>query len=386
MTDTDNRNIVWVAGENSGDYLASLVFPALKNNYSNTPFFGIGGERMVQAGLNPWYSSSELSVRGYLEVIRHLPRILKIRSNTIQRSIAESPLAYIGVDAPDFNLGIEEKLRLQGIPVIHMVAPAIWAWRANRVHQIRRSVDHLLLVFPFEEELFKNLNIPATYIGHPLASVIPMEPDTPGAREKLKLNAYGPVVAVLPGSRKDEIHWCGPRFLGACDLILKSEPHTQFVIPAAEGARRKEIESLLQQFPAVREASILTDGGSHLALEASDAVLVASGTATLEAALYKKPLVVGYAMPAISAMLILSKGSTKWISLPNILAQKGLVPECVQMFCTPQILASHVLHALEPRRREYLEPIFTQMHESLLRNTGELAAQAIESVINKKYS
>ncbi len=379
-----NSSFVWTAGENSGDYLASLVLPNLKEAFPEAAMLGVGGERMVQAGLNPWYSSSELSVRGYLEVVRHLPKILKIRSDVTRRTFIERPMAYIGVDAPDFNLSIEEKLRGGGVPTIHMVAPAIWAWRANRVHQIRRSVDHLLLVFPFEEELFRKADIPATYIGHPLASVIPMVPDTAGARDKLDIDDNGPVIAVLPGSRRDEITWCGPRFFGACDLILKSEPNAVFVIPAAEGARRREIELLLNKFPAVKDASILTDGGSHLALEAADAVLVASGTATLEAALFKKPLVVGYAMPAISAMMILSKGTTRWISLPNILAQKSLVPECVQMFCTPEILASQVLYALEPQRREYLEPIFTEMHESLLRNTGELAAEAIQGVLAAK--
>lgn len=379
-----NSSFVWTAGENSGDYLASLVLPNLKEAFPEAAMLGVGGERMVQAGLNPWYSSSELSVRGYLEVVRHLPKILKIRSDVTRRTFIERPMAYIGVDAPDFNLSIEEKLRNGGVPTVHMVAPAIWAWRANRVHQIRRSVDHLLLVFPFEEEIFRKADIPATYIGHPLASVIPMVPDTEGARDKLDIDDNGPVIAVLPGSRRDEITWCGPQFFGACDLILKSEPNAIFVIPAAEGARRREIELLLNKFPAVKEASVLTDGGSHLALEAADAVLVASGTATLEAALFKKPLVVGYAMPAISAMMILSKGTTKWISLPNILAQKSLVPECVQMFCTPEILASQVLYALEPARREYLEPIFTEMHESLLRNTGELAAEAIQGVLAAK--
>jgi lipid-A-disaccharide synthase len=379
-----SRKIVWCAGEKSGDYLASLVLSPLSGAMPEVAMEGIGGTRMQAAGLTPWYDSSELAVRGYIEVISHLPRILKIRSNTASRTAAEKPELYIGVDAPDFNLGVEEKVRRAGVPVVHMVAPAIWAWRANRIHQIRRAVDHLLLIFPFEEKLFKDLGVPATYIGHPLAGIIPMEPDTMGARAELGLPQDRPVVAVLPGSRKDEIKWCGPNFFGACDVMLRSDPTIRFVVPAADEARKKEIAAILERFPAVKEVTLLTDKSSHRALESADAVLVASGTATLETALYKKPMVVGYAMPALSAMLMLSKGDTKWISLPNILAQKTLVPECLQMFCSPEILASHVLYALEPRRRDALVPVFEDMHASMLRDTGRLATDAISRVLEQK--
>ena len=289
----------------------------------------------------------------------------------------------IGVDAPDFNLSIEEKVRASGIPVVHMVAPAVWAWRPQRIHQIKRAVDHLLLVFPFEEKIFKEAGIPSTYIGHPLAEIIPMVPDTEGARRKLNIAAQGPVIAILPGSRKDEIRWCAPAFFGAASLLLKQEPRTRFIVPAADEQRKKEILEVLNRFPDVKDNTVLLDGKSHLAMEAADAILVASGTATLEAALYKKPLVVGYAMPTLSAMLILSKGQTKWISLPNILAQKTLVPECVQMFCSPEILSSHLLHALEPKRQEYLKEVFSEMHETLLRPTAQLATEAIDQVLKR---
>ena len=348
MEQLTNNSIIWAAGENSGDYLASRVLPAVAASRPNLKMEGIGGDRMIQDGLDPWFHASELSVRGYLEVIRHLPRILKIRREMMRRTIQFRPAAYIGVDAPDFNLSIEEKVRASGIPVVHMVAPAVWAWRPQRIHQIKRAVDHLLLIFPFEEKIFKEAGIPSTYIGHPLAEIIPMEPDTEGARRKLNIVAQGPVVAILPGSRKDEIRWCAPAFFGSASLVLKQEPRTRFIVPAADEQRKKEILEVLNRFPDVKDHTVLLDGKSHLAMEAADAILVASGTATLEAALYKKPLVVGYAMPALSAMLILSKGQTKWISLPNILAQKTLVPECVQMFCSPEILSSHLLHALEP--------------------------------------
>ncbi len=384
MEKLTTSNIIWSAGENSGDYLASEVLPAVEGSFPDYQMTGVGGDRMIKAGLNPLYHSKELSVRGYIEVIKHLPRILKIRSQVIGKVKNDRPAAYIGVDAPDFNLRIEEIARGQGIPVVHMVAPAVWAWRPQRIHQIKRAVDHLLLIFPFEEELFRSAGIDCTYIGHPLARLIPLEPDPQGARGKLELAGDFPVVAVLPGSRADEIKWCGSRFFGACEVILKSEPRTRFVVPAADDAIHQMISLELDKFPAAKEATLLIKGQSHLAMEAADAILVASGTATLEAALFKKPLVVGYAMPALSAMLILSKGQTKWISLPNILADKTLVPECVQMFCSPEILASHVLYALEPRQQTKLRDIFTDMHHSLLRDTPALAAEAVIKTLKKQ--
>ena len=354
MEQLTNNSIIWAAGENSGDYLASRVLPAVAASRPNLKMEGIGGDRMIQNGLDPWFHASELSVRGYLEVIRHLSRILKIRREMMRRTVQLRPAAYIGVDAPDFNLSIEEKVRASGIPVVHMVAPAVWAWRPQRIHQIKRAVDHLLLIFPFEEKIFKEAGIPSTYIGHPLAEIIPMVPDTESARRKLNIAAQGPVIA-----------------------------RTRFIVPAADEQRKKEILEVLNRFPDVEDNTVLLDGKSHLAMEAADAILVASGTATLEAALYKKPLVVGYAMPALSAMLILSKGQTKWISLPNILAQKTLVPECVQMFCSPEILSSHLLHALEPKRQEYLKEVFSEMHETLLRPTAQLATEAIDQVLKR---
>ena len=360
MEQLTNNSIIWAAGENSGDYLASRVLPAVAASRPNLKMEGIGGDRMIQDGLDPWFHASELSVRGYLEVIRHLPRILKIRREMMRRTVQLRPAAYIGVDAPDFNLSIEEKVRASGIPVVHMVAPAVWAWRPQRIHQIKRAVDHLLLIFPFEEKIFKEAGIPSTYIGHPLAEIIPMVPDTEGARRKLNIAAQGPVIAILPGSRKDEIRWCAPAFFGAAFLLLKQEPRTRFIVPAADEQRKKEILEVLNRFPDVEDNTVL-----------------------LEAALYKKPLVVGYAMPALSAMLILSKGQTKWISLPNILTQKTLVPECVQMFCSPEILSSHLLHALEPKRQEYLKEVFSEMHETLLRPTAQLATEAIDQVLKR---
>ncbi len=335
-------NIIWSAGENSGDFLASEVLPSVMQEFPEIEMDGIGGDRMIQSGLTPWFHAKDLSVRGYIEVIKHLPRILKIRSQMLKRVSKMPPNAFIGVDAPDFNLAIEERAKSKGVPVIHMVAPAVWAWRPNRIHQIKRAVDHLLLIFPFEKEIFDKADIPSTYIGHPLARLIPLEPKTEEARRELGLPVQGPVVAVLPGSRKDEIKWCGPQFFGACDVILKSDPSVKFIVPAADEARKAEISKILDTFPKVKEATVLTLGNSHKAMESSDAILVASGTATLEAALYKKPLVVGYAMPALSAMLILSKGQTKWISLPNILACR----------CSAILISWHLISCMHLSRQE----------------------------------
>ena len=382
MEQLTNNSIIWAAGENSGDYLASRVLPAVAASRPNLKMEGIGGNRMIQDGLDPWFHASELSVRGYLEVIRHLPRILKIRREMMRRTVQLRPAAYIGVDAPDFNLSIEEKVRASGIPVVHMVAPAVWAWRPQRIHQIKRAVDHLLLIFPFEEKIFKEAGIPSTYIGHPLAEIIPMVPDTEGARRKLNIAAQGRSLPFFPAAVKTRFAGVRRHFRRA-SLLLKQEPRTRFIVPGADEQRKKEILEVLNRFPDVEDNTVLLDGKSHLAMEAADAILVASGTATLEAALYKKPLVVGYAMPALSAMLILSKGQTKWISLPNILAQKTLVPECVQMFCSPEILSSHLLHALEPKRQEYLKEVFSEMHETLLRPTAQLATEAIDQVLKR---
>ena len=238
-------NIIWSAGENSGDFLASEVLPSVMQEFPEIEMDGIGGDRMIQSGLTPWFHAKDLSVRGYIEVIKHLPRILKIRSQMLKRVSKMPPNAFIGVDAPDFNLAIEERAKSKGVPVIHMVAPAVWAWRPNRIHQIKRAVDHLLLIFPFEKEIFDKADIPSTYIGHPLARLIPLEPKTEEARRELGLPVQGPVVAVLPGSRKDEIKWCGPQFFGACDVILKSDPSVKFIVPAADEARKAEISKIL---------------------------------------------------------------------------------------------------------------------------------------------
>lgn len=383
-----NKGIAWLAGETSGDFIASLVLPHVRDRYPDELMVGIGGRRMVDAGLVAWHDSSVLSVRGYVEVLKKLPSLLKLRSEMKRRVQEIQPRAFIGVDAPDFNLAIEEHLRGQGIKTIHLVCPSIWAWRPERIHQIKRAVDHMLLIFPFEKKLMDEAGIESTYIGHPLAREIPMSPDKAQAREKLAqdehmtafINAEGPLFAVLPGSREAEITWCAPLFFAACERILDFDRHARFLIAAADETRRAQIDTILKKSPRAREASRVLLRDSYGAMQASDAVLVASGTATLEAALFKRPMVVGYAMPGITGVLMQKKGIIDFVSLPNILAGERLVPELLQYYCKPEALAFALWQAYEKRNDQKLLDRFTAIHESLLRDTPTLAAEAIGSV------
>ncbi len=375
-----SKGIAWLAGETSGDYIASLVLPHVSALYEGERMFGIGGEKMVQAGLEAWHPSSALAVRGYVEVLRRLPSLLMLQKEMKKRVLEINPRAFIGVDAPDFNLGIETYLRERGIKTIHFVCPSIWAWRPERIHTIKKAVDHMLLVFPFEKELMDKAGIESTYIGHPLARVIPMQPDKLAARERLKLDVSGPLFAVMPGSRQAEVAWCSPHFFGACDRILDFDSRSQFVVPASDAEREAQIVSFLEKFPRVKAATTLVRGKSHDAMEAADAVLLASGTAALECALFKRPMVVGYAMPGFTGILMQKKGIINYVSLPNILAGELLVPELLQYYCRAEPLAFQLWHAYEKRNDQKLIDRFTVMHESLLRDTPTLATQAIQSV------
>ena len=289
-----SSGVAWLAGEASGDFLASLVLPELERRMGGALQFGIGGEKMLEAGLFPWYTSDRLSVMGYVEVLKKLPSLLWLRSRMISRIKTLHPRAFIGVDAPDFNLGIETALRREGIPTVHFVSPSIWAWRPERIEKIRRAADHVLLIFPFEKTIYDQAGIPATYVGHPLAGIIPMKPDPAAARAELGLDTKGePLFAVLPGSRVSEVSGCAPIFFQACERLLERLGAGCFVIPAVDDARRAQIENAVKKYPRIAERTTVITGKSHRVLEASDAVMTASGTAALEAAHYKKPMLVG---------------------------------------------------------------------------------------------
>lgn len=370
--------IGFVAGEPSGDVLAAPIVAALRARVAGLACAGIAGDLMQAAGCEPWWHVRELSVRGYVEVLRELPRLLRLRRKLRQRLIAAAPALVVGVDAPDFNLQLETDLRASGIATVHCVSPSIWAWRANRIETIRRAADLVLLVFPFEQAIYDAAGIPATYIGHPLASQIPLQADRGAARRALGLASGGPLVAVLPGSRAAEIEYIAPAFLGAIAILAAHEARLRFVIPAATPQLRMRLRQMLDALPALAERVQLTDGGAHAALAAADVVLVASGTATLEAALFKRPMVIAYRLPRLSAWLTQRSAQLPWVGLPNILLHDAVVPELLQHQATPDALARAVLAQLgDERGRRDLAERFEQLHEQLRRDTPVLASDAI---------
>ncbi|RKP52702.1 lipid-A-disaccharide synthase [Trinickia fusca] len=373
--------IAMVAGEPSGDLLAASLLGGLTRKLStSTQYYGIGGPRMMAQGFEAHWPMEKLTVRGYVEALKHIPEILRIRSELKRQLLAEPPHAFIGVDAPDFNFGLEQPLREAGIPTIHFVCPSIWAWRGGRIKKIVKSVDHMLCVFPFETALLEKSGVPATYVGHPLADEIPLEPDMGAARAALGLPASGPIIAVLPGSRRSEIGLIGPTFFAAMALMQQREPGVRFVMPAATPALRALLQPLVDAHPGL--ALTITDGDAQRAMTASDAVLVKSGTVTLEAALLKKPMVISYKVPWLTGQIMRRQGYLPYVGLPNILAERFVVPEILQHFATPEALADATLKQLhDEANRRTLTDVFTQMHHALRQNTAERAAEAVARVI-----
>ena len=384
MTDSTPR-VAMVAGETSGDLLAGLLLDGLKNVWPDVSAHGIGGAQMAQRGFAAWWPSEKLAVHGYsFEVLRRLREIIGIRKQLRTRLLADKPDVFIGVDAPDFNLGLEADLRAAGVKTVHFVCPSIWAWRADRIEKIRRSVDHVLCIFPFEPELLARHGIAATYVGHPLAAVIPLKPDRAAARKQLGLADDAPVLAILPGSRRAEVQYITSGFFRAAALIQRALPAIKIIVPAVP-ALKARIEHIAQQC-GLGDALQVVAGQSHTVLAACDVTLIASGTATLEAALFKRPMVIGYRMHALSWCLMRRKQLQPWVGLPNILCGDFVVPELIQDAATPQALAAAVLQWFDarqhdPQRLAALQERFTALHHSLLRNTPQLAAEAIRKVI-----
>ena len=369
-----------VAGEASGDLLAGLLLSGMRDTWPDMHSAGIGGPRMAALGFEPWWPYEKLAVRGYVEVLRHYREIVGIRRQLRARLLANPPSAFIGVDAPDFNLDLERDLKAQGIPTIHFVCPSIWAWRADRVEKIRQSVDHVLCIFPFETDLLAQQDIEATYVGHPLAQHIPDRPDRAAARTVLNLPQDATVVALLPGSRSSEIDYLARRFLQAAQRMAQQQPGLHFVLPAMP-ALRAHIEDILREVGEVANLLIL-DGQSHTALAACDVTLIASGTATLEAALFKRPMVIAYNMNWLSWQIMRRKKLQAWVGLPNILCQDFVVPELLQDAATPDALAHEVLQWLDnPAAVTSVQQRFAALHDTLRRDTPALAAHAIEKVL-----
>jgi lipid-A-disaccharide synthase len=379
-----------VAGEASGDLLAGLLLDPLRQRVPGLAPFGIGGPRMVAGGFRADWPIDKLAVRGYVEVLRHYFEIAGIRRQLKQRLLSEPPAAFVGIDAPDFNLDLEAELRAawrgQGRPVVHFIGPSIWAWRGKRIEKIARAVDHILVVFPFEEEIYREAGIAATYVGHPLADVIPMEPDRAAARRSLGLPDHSRVVALMPGSRLSEIAYMAEPFIDAAALLHRRDPQLRFLVPMSSLPARAAFEAIRSsRQPGL--ALQIVDGQSHTVLAAADAVLVASGTATLETALFKRPMVIAYKVHALTAMLMRRMGYIPWVGLPNILAREFVVPEFLQEAATPEALADAIVFQLddEPNRLR-LEARFRAMHETLRCDTGKRAATVIAGLLDDAKS
>ena len=373
------RRVALVAGETSGDLLAGLLLQGLKARWPDLAAGGIGGPAMARQGFEAWWPSEKLAVRGYVEVLRHYREIAGIRAQLRQRLLRERPDAFIGVDAPDFNLDLESGLRSAGVKTVHFICPSIWAWRPERVEKIRRSADHVLCIFPFEPELLARHHIAATYVGHPMANLIPLVPDRQAARRALGLPDDASVVAILPGSRRSEVQYLARRFFDAALRMRARRPDLRFVVPA--------VPSLHDAIAAhARDAGLhdvmIVEGRSHEVLAACDVTLIASGTATLEAALFKRPMVIAYNMHWLSWMIMRRKQLQPWVGLPNILSGDFVVPELLQDAATPGALAEATLAWLDdPQRVAALETRFTELHHLLQRDTARLAADAIEKVL-----
>lgn len=380
--------VALVAGEASGDLLGAGLVERLRERFPDAAFAGVGGDAMRAAGVDCWHDASELAVMGLAEVLAHLPRLLRLRGTLRRRLLDWKPDVFIGIDAPDFNLGLERRLRQAGIRTVHYVSPSVWAWRAGRAAKIGRSADRVLCLFPMEPAIYAAHGVDARFVGHPLADAMPMEPDRDGARARFGIDAAAPVLAVLPGSRLGEIARLGAIFLDAAARVAGAQPGLQLLVPAATAACRAALEPMVAAVaPAIAAAGgrlQLVDGQARDAMVAADVVLLASGTATLEAMLAKRPMVVGYRIAPTTHALVKALGMLKVdrFALPNVLAGEDLAPELMQDACTPEALAAAVLHffrdadaAARPQAR------YRDLHADLRRDASAQAADAVAALL-----
>lgn len=376
-----NPTIALVAGEVSGDILGAGLIRQLKIHYPQARFIGIAGPRMLAEGCESLVDMEELSVMGLAEILKHLPRLLKIRNNVIQTMLREKPDVYIGIDAPDFNLGVELKLKANGIKTIHYVSPSVWAWRQNRIHKIAKATHQVLAFLPFEKAFYDKFNVPCRFVGHTMADAVPLKPNRIEARQHLNLDANQRYLAILVGSRGSEVAFLTEPFLQTALLLKQRFPDLQFLVPLVNEKRRAQFEAIKAQV-APNLAMHVIDGNARQVLIAADAALLASGTAALEAMLCKSPMVVGYKMKALTYCLAKRLVKSKYISLPNLLADEMLVPEMIQEECTPALLAEKLAvyfsteeAALEHRR--VLIQRFTELHRLIQCGADQQAAQAV---------
>ena len=373
-----------VAGEASGDNLGGALIKALKERWPEIDFYGIAGPRMVAEGARALYPMEKLAVRGYVEVLRHLREIMAIRGGLARQILADKPDLFIGIDAPDFNLGLEAKLKAAGIPTVHYVSPSLWAWRPERIHSIGRSVDHMLVLFPFEEEIYRKANIPVTYVGHPLADEMPLEPDRREARAQLRLGTSHVGVALLPGSRLSELEFHADLLIQTASALHARRPELRFFVPLATRETRDYFESRLYALEARELPITILFGHARLALHACDVALVKSGTSTLEAALARCPMVITYRLNPITWWFGNRRKVLPYIGLPNILSGEYIVPELLQDEATPGNLAQALGNWLDNKTaRERLRGRFASLHESLAKGHDERVAQALAPYLNR---
>lgn len=377
-TESHPLTIALCAGEASGDLLGAHLMNAIRKQYPQVNFIGIGGPRMLAAGINSLYDQEKLAVRGFVEVVRKLPEILSIRRGLIKALKQIRPQVFVGIDAPDFNLGVAMELKRAGIATVHYVSPSVWAWRRKRVKKIVKQVDEVLCLFPMEPELYQQAGGRARFIGHPLAQLLPLHIDKAARRIQLRLSAQDPVFVLMPGSRVSEINFMAPLFLQAAEIILQRYPQAQFLLPLATVATRKRMLEILAQ-PVWQKLPIrIMNAHADMACQAADVALVTSGTATLEVALCQCPMVISYKISSLTYAYVKHKIKVPYVGLPNILLGKNVVPELLQHNATPQKLAQAVLQWYEsPAEVRAVQNDFERLHQQLTMKTDELAAKAV---------
>ena len=368
-----------VAGEASGDTLGADLIRALKRLFPDARFEGIGGPKMIAEGFVSFYQMDRLSVMGFVEPFKRLPELLSIRRDIINRCKQSKSAAFIGIDSPDFNLGIEKALHNDGIKTVHYVSPSVWAWRQGRIKGIKRCVDLMLTLLPFEEAFYQQHAVPVAFVGHPLAGQIPRTPDSAGARQQLGLAIDRPLLCIMPGSRGGEVALMGELFLMVAQRLLETNPQLQFLIPAANGDRHTQLTEILAEYPELPVTLIQQQ--SLLAMEAADAVLLASGTTALEAMLLKKPMVVSYKLGKWTYKIVRPFIKTPFASIPNLLASEMVVPELIQDEATVDSLSAAVSNALDANARHLVEQRFEELYEQINRPSGDTAAAAIKKLI-----
>lgn len=373
-----------VAGEASSDQLAAHLIGALKQHLPDVQFYGIGGPKMQREGFESLWPAEMLAVRGYAEVLRHYRAITSMRRQLLRRLLKDRPDVFVGVDGSDFNLWLEKRLKRSGIPTIHFVSPSIWAWRRNRMDRIVQSVSHILALYPFEPALYRDTEVRCSYVGHPLADVIPLDVDQRAVRERLGVPQDSPVVALLPGSRQSELHFMAETFIETAKRLLDRYPRLQFLVPLVSRETRLQFETALWKLKADELPFTLMFGHAADAIAASDAVLVASGTATLETALVGRPMVITYKMSPWSWRLMRGMRYLPWVGLPNILAGRYVVPEFLQDDATPENLAQALGNVLVDRQaRAAITRVFESVHRQLRQDTAQKAADAVLPYLQK---